>query len=82
MHNRTYYKLTFYVTYFEDTIIDDFFFKTREEAEAKQKEIRCRIDCSEINEVTFNELKDEMTVSAFEEFFGVSIVEPLEEVGD
>lgn len=82
MNNRTYYKLTFEKTYFEEYLIDFFFFKTREEAEAKKREIENEVDYCEINEVSFSELKCNMTINYFEEFFGVSIADLLEGIED
>lgn len=78
---RTYYKLTFEFTYFEEYVRDYLFFKTRESAENKEAEIKDDVDYTEINEVSFDELKCLMTVSDFEKFFDIKMEEPYEMVG-
>ena len=72
---RTYYKLAFEFTYFEEDVRDYLFFKTRQEAEDKAKEINNEVDYTEINEVSFDELKSYMTISEFEKLFDVKVEE-------
>lgn len=58
-----------------------YYFKTRLEAESCQKEISDGYRGSirfTINELTFDELKESITVSDFEELFGITVNEPCE----
>ena len=70
---RTYYRLTYEFTYFEEYVRDYLFFKTRQEAEDKAKEME--VDYTEIDEVSFDELKRYMTISEFEKLFDVKLEE-------
>lgn len=58
-----------------------YYFKTKSEAESYQKEMsdgyRGNIRFT-INELTFDELKESITVSDFEELFGITIEESRE----
>lgn len=74
--SRTYYKLTFEFTYFEEYVRDYLFFKTRQEAEDKAKEMDNEVDYTEINEVSFDELKSYMTISEFEKLFDIQVEDP------
>ncbi len=63
----------------EDT--EYYYFKTKPEAENYQKEIADRYRGNIrffINGLTFDELKESITVSDFEELFGITIDEPCE----
>lgn len=73
---RTYYKLTFEFTHFEEYVVDHLFFKTREDAESKEIEMKDDVDYTEINEVSFDELKCLMTVREFEKLFDIKMEEP------
>lgn len=58
-----------------------YYFKTKSEAESYQKEISDGYRGSIkffINELTFNELKESITVSDFEELFSITVNEPCE----
>lgn len=72
---RTCYKLTFEFTYFEEHVRDYLFFKTRQEAEDQAKEMVNEVYYTEINEVSFDELKSYMTISEFEKLFDVKVEE-------
>ena len=55
-----------------------YYFKTKPEAESYQKEMSdgyCGSIRFTINELTFDELKESITVSDFEELFGVTVDE-------
>ena len=73
---RTYYKLTFEFTYFEEYVRDCLFFKTRQEAEDKAKGMDNEVDYTEIEEVSFDELKSYMTISEFEKLFDIQVEDP------
>lgn len=80
--SRTYYKLTYEFSNFEEYVTDYLFFKTRQEAEDKAHEMADEVDYTEINEVSFDELKCHMTIGEFEKFFDVKVEEPYEIVGE
>ena len=73
---RTYYKLTLEFAYFEEYVRDYLFFKTRQEAEDKAREMDNEADYTEINEVSFDELKSDMTISEFEKLFDIQVEDP------
>lgn len=79
MGDKTYYKMTFESWGFDWDKTEVFFSKTKTDAEMRQKEIEAVRGCRKrfyIEEVSFDEMKEEITVSDFEELFGVAINEP------
>ena len=79
--NRTYYKLTSGFSYFEEYVIDYSFFKTRKDAEDAEAEMRDKVEYTEINEVSFDEMKCLITLSEFEKLFNIQMKELCEEAG-
>lgn len=77
--NKKYIKMTFESWGFDWDETEVFFFKSKKDAEMLQKEIEAIRSCHKrfyIEEVSFDEMKDEITVSDFEELFGIVVNEP------
>lgn len=78
-----YYKLEFETWTPEWEDIENFFFKSETDAKNKYEELS--LNClshnrGHITEISFEELKDEITISDFETLFGICIEEPKDEI--
>lgn len=75
---KLYFKLEVNTWSYDWENTEYYYFKTKSEAESYKKEMSDRYRGNirfTINELTFDELKESITVSDFEELFGVTVDE-------